>query len=254
MAIDLQGAMQKRYDLLRSRANQDVATQGQEASSALQRRQAQLGNLNSGAAIKQQQVLGDKVAEQKQKANEGIDIAQSGEQAQLEQVKQGQEFASGEALKGREFAGLEAEKGRGFSSSERLAAQTFGSSEADKQRGFMSGESKLQRDQQSSQFDKSFGLQERQLKSQEEEAAINKASLAYDALRNAMQSDDPNAEKLPLAGFYASIGLDPNQAFNPIDRQLQTQKDREGRRNNLVGGLGAGFGSIGAGAGFLLGR
>lgn len=243
MAIDLQGAMQKRYDLLRSRANQDVATQGQEASSALQRRQAQLGNLNSGAAIKQQQVLGDKVAEQKQKANEGIDIAQSGEQAQLEQVKQGQEFAAGEA-----------EKGRGFSSSERLAAQTFGSSEADKQRGFMSGESKLQRDQQSSQFDKSFGLQERQLKSQEEEAAINKASLAYDALRNAMQSDDPNAEKLPLAGFYASIGLDPNQAFNPIDRQLQAQKDREGRRNNLVGGLGAGFGSIGAGAGFLLGR
>jgi len=243
MAIDLQGAMQKRYDLLRQRASQEVNTQGQEASNALERRQAQLGNLKSGAAIKQQQVLSDQVASQKQKANEGIDIAQSGEQAQLEQVKQGQEFAAGEA-----------EKGRGFSSSERLAAQTFGSSEADKQRGFMSGESKLQRDQQSSQFDKSFGLQERQLKSQEEEAAINKASLAYDALRNAMQSDDPNAEKLPLAGFYASIGLDPNQAFNPIDRQLQAQKDREGRRNNLVGGLGAGFGSIGAGAGFLLGR
>jgi hypothetical protein len=213
MALDPSNPLAKKYELMRQRVGQEATAQGQQASSALERRQAQLGNLQSGAAIKQQQQVGEQVAMQKQKAVEGVDLAQAGEEAQQAQIKQGQEFATGE----------------------RLAAQTFGAGEAEKQRGFQ----QKQIDVENIFKEKAMTMQERQMKAAEDEAAINKASLVYDALKNAMASDDPNAEKLPLAGFYASIGIDPNQAFQPIDRMLQKKKDAEGRRNNIWGGIGA---------------
>jgi len=211
MALDPNNPLAKKYELMRQRVGQEAQAQGDIQSSALQRRQAQLGNLQSGAAIKQQQQVGEAVAQQKQKAVEGVDLAQAGEEAQQAQIKQAQDFSTGE----------------------RLAAQQYGAGEAEKQRGFQ----QKQIDTENIFKEKAMTLQERQIKAAEDEAAINKSSLAYDALKNAMASDDPNAEKMPLAGFYASIGIDPNQAFKPIDQALQIKEDRKffGQGRGLFG-------------------
>ena len=96
MALDPSNPLAKKYELMRNRVGQEATAQGQQASSALERRQAQLGNLNSGAAIKQQANLEDQVAQQKQKAVEGVDLAQAGEEAQQAQIKQQQDFSTNE--------------------------------------------------------------------------------------------------------------------------------------------------------------
>jgi hypothetical protein len=70
-------AMLRRYDTVRARAKADVAEQTGGQQDALKRRFAQLGNLSSGAAMKQEQMTAQKGAELQQRAMEGIDVAQS---------------------------------------------------------------------------------------------------------------------------------------------------------------------------------
>lgn len=124
-------AMNRRYDTLRARAKSDVSQATGEQQDALKRRFAQLGNLSSGAAMKQEQISQQKGAELQQRATEGIDMAQEQEAAQVaEQAKQ-REFAKGERIASQAFAGAESELGRRqqdrqFKASQNLAVSQFG--------------------------------------------------------------------------------------------------------------------------------
>ena len=69
-------AMLRRYETMRNRAKAEVSAQVGEQQDALQRRFAQLGNLSSGAAMKQQSLTAERGAQLQQRATEGLDAAQ----------------------------------------------------------------------------------------------------------------------------------------------------------------------------------
>lgn len=124
-------AMNRRYDTLRARAKADVAQQTGEQQDALKRRFAQLGNLSSGAAMKQEQLSQQKGAELQQRATEGIDIAQEQEAAQMEEQAKQREFARGERIASQSFAAAESQLGRKqqerqFNAAQNLAKSQFG--------------------------------------------------------------------------------------------------------------------------------
>jgi hypothetical protein len=123
-------AMMRRYDTIRSRAKSDVSQATGEQQDALKRRFAQLGNLSSGAAMKQEQITGQKGAELQQRATEGIDIAQEQEQQALEEQTKQRNFAKSERIGSQAFASVESQLGRNqqdrqFNASQQLAASQF---------------------------------------------------------------------------------------------------------------------------------
>lgn len=128
------------YDLARNRAAQqnNQAVQGQK--DALKRRFAALGSINSGAAIKQDQLAEESGQQNLTNANQNIDASQAQEKQRIAEVNQGQEFAKSERLGSQEFAGGQAELGRKFQTSERLGGQDYASMQADLQRKFQTGE------------------------------------------------------------------------------------------------------------------
>lgn len=89
------------YQLLRDKADQRARVKGQEATSAIDRRFAAMGGLQSGAAIK--------TAEKARHAVEGeaaerlgqIDVAETAEKRRMTEIQEGREFASSEAEKQR---------------------------------------------------------------------------------------------------------------------------------------------------------
>lgn len=131
-------AMVRRYETLRNRAKADLAQQTGEQQDALQRRFAQLGNLSSGAAMKQQQLTAERGAQMQQKATEGIDMAQSQEQAQLEADA----------------------ANKNFSREERVASQQFAAGERASSQAFAAGESAASRAQQGRQFKASMAFEQ----------------------------------------------------------------------------------------------
>lgn len=131
-------AMVRRYETLRNRAKADVAQQTGEQQDALQRRFAQLGNLSSGAALKQQQLTAEQGAQMQQKSTEGLDMAQSQEQAQLEADAANKNFAR----------------------EERVASQQFASGERASAQQFAAGESAASRTQQGRQFKASMAFEQ----------------------------------------------------------------------------------------------
>lgn len=144
MAID-------KFQIARQRAQQQVGAETQEQQEALRRRFASMGGLQSGAAIKQEQLAGEQGAKRLMEANQNIDVAQQGELERKAEVEAGRKFQSGEreagqafaskeAGTGREFAALQAEAQRKFASGERLSSQEFASLEAGKGREFATGE------------------------------------------------------------------------------------------------------------------
>lgn len=128
------------YDKLRAQTQQRFSAEGQKQGDALQRKFAALGNLQSGAAIKQQQNLNSDVMQQQEQAMGGIDAQEAQEVQRQKEVQDARDFAANESRVGREFAGAEADKGRTF----------------------QAGESALSRRAQGDQFDRSFGEQVKQ--------------------------------------------------------------------------------------------
>ncbi len=93
------------YEAMRRRTQQRLESEGQGQQEALQRRFAQVGNLNSGAAIKNEQALQGQIATQKEDALGQIDAQEMGEQQRRQEVQDQMAFQSGEAQKGRDFQG-----------------------------------------------------------------------------------------------------------------------------------------------------
>ena len=128
------------FELQRKKAAEQSAANLQTRKDALTRRFAALGNLDSGVRIKQEQLAADDESRNLNAANEAINAQQNAELRRRAELRQGQEFAAGEAEKGRLFASSEALKGREFARGERVGGQDFASQQAALQRLFASGE------------------------------------------------------------------------------------------------------------------
>lgn len=98
------------FDRARERASQRANTAAQTGGDALKRRFASLGGMNSGAAIKAQQLNDESANRQREEAIQGVDAAE----AQDVQRRGEMDRQYAEADKGRAFAAGEAEKGRAF--------------------------------------------------------------------------------------------------------------------------------------------
>ncbi len=150
------------FELAKKRAQQKATESQQQSTDALKRRFAQMGALQSGAAIKQEQLVAEKTQEQLGQELEGIGAQEAEFNRQQQEVKEGREwqagqadiqrkFESGESALGRAFATAEAQKGREFTSGENLTQrqhqeklmgmeQEYNRLEAEKQRAFAAGE------------------------------------------------------------------------------------------------------------------
>lgn len=197
------------FDLARKKAQQQATVDLQSRKDALTRRFASLGNLDSGARIKQEENASNDVNSTLQNANEGINAQQQAELGRRKEVVQGQQFQSGEADKqraygtservaGQDFAGQQAAMQRKFTTGERLSSQDFGSLEAKLGRQFttqerealqtyQTGEANKQRALQSDQFKKTFDLSSKQFNAANdqfnrtfaEEVRINDANIGF---------------------------------------------------------------------------
>lgn len=164
------------YDLARQKATQQAAADKQNNLDTLQRRFANLGNLNSGAQIKQEENLSNDSAKNLSDATQSINAQQQAEILRRQEVLQGQQF-QGEQLG----------KQQAFATSERLGNQKFASGERAAGEQFAGGQNELQRQQQAEQFMKTFGLSKDQMAQSQaqfdktfgEEVSVDKANESF---------------------------------------------------------------------------
>ncbi len=98
------------FDLARQRASQRSQADLQQNQDALQRRFAAMGALNSGAAIKQQQLAQERAQQQREEAMSGIDATE----ADRHENQINRDFQAGEAEKQRGFQREQSGLDRGF--------------------------------------------------------------------------------------------------------------------------------------------
>lgn len=127
MAIQPDGPDQFELARKRASAQNNAAVQGQQ--DALKRRFASLGSVNSGAAIKQNQMVAERGQENLAAVNQNIDAAQTAEFGRKAELQANRDFARSERLGSQDFMGSQAELGRKFSTSERLGSQAFAAGE-----------------------------------------------------------------------------------------------------------------------------
>ncbi len=168
----------------------DADAQGQQ--DALKRRFASMGNLNSGAAIKTQQLATTDAARVREDALSDVNAQEAAAQRQI-----------ADAQTQRDFASSEAEKQRAYGTAEREGSQ-----------GFSSGQAQIQRDFQKGQFDQTFAEDVRR-------AGVTEAMAGKEFNRDSdylkrnwataiMQSGDPGAVQRILeqidSGAYGELG------------------------------------------------
>jgi hypothetical protein len=172
------------FELAKKRAQQKATESQQQSTDALKRRFAQMGALQSGAAIKQEQLVAEKTQEQLGQELEGIGAQEAEFNRQQQEVKEGREwqagqadiqrkFESGESALGRAFATSEAQKGREFTSGENLTQrqhqeklmgmeQEYNRLEGEKQRAFAAGENEKAQRFQGTQAELQRNFEEQQ--------------------------------------------------------------------------------------------
>lgn len=156
-AMPAQPAMTKpklpEFDVQRQKVQQrgNAAAQGQQ--DAMSRRFAANGMLNSGAALKQQNLIGQEAQRNTEEAIQSVDAAEMGEQQRRQEIVDQRDFASNEAKLGRDFAGSESALQRAQQGSQFDRSFT----------------------QQGSQFDKNFGLQNKQFAADRLDQDFNKS-------------------------------------------------------------------------------
>jgi hypothetical protein len=125
------------FAIQKEQVNQRFNAQGQQQDDALKRRFAAMGGLNSGAYIKNQQLQGQEVAQQREGAIANVDAqeAQFGLQAQ-------------ESQKQRDFQREEGDKGRAFQQ------QAFDFEKGAKLRQLDMADREFSEDQKSTEFNK----------------------------------------------------------------------------------------------------
>jgi len=91
------------FELAKKRAQQKATESQQQSTDALKRRFAQMGALQSGAAIKQEQLVAEKTQEQLGQELEGIGAQEAEFNRQQQEVKEGREWQAGQADIQRKF-------------------------------------------------------------------------------------------------------------------------------------------------------
>lgn len=168
------------FDLARKRAEQRANSEQQQQDDALKRRFAAMGNLNSGAYVKQQSIQADEASKRKADVMEGIDVAESQEAQRQREVQEGRDFARSERLGSQDFSAGQAVLQRQFQTGERLGSQDFASGQSALQRQFQtserlgsqtfaSGEREASQNWQGGQNDLNRGLQSRGLDQQQQQ-------------------------------------------------------------------------------------
>ncbi len=163
MAIDLNEGVSAQFDVARQRAAQGENAQLQRQRDALARRSAQLGGGPSGALIKQEGIAANESGQRLANANEGIAAAQTGEERRIREIKQGQEFQTGERVGSQDFAAGQREAQNKFSSQEAVAARAaaeesrvaqnqYAAQQQAAQSDFVAHQTKIAQDIQASQF------------------------------------------------------------------------------------------------------
>lgn len=100
------------YDAMRNKLAQRTSADTQQQQDAMQRRFAAQGGLNSGAAIKQQQLVAETGVQQREQGMEAINTQEGAEQRRMQEAENQKEFQSQEAGAGRQFAASESQLGR----------------------------------------------------------------------------------------------------------------------------------------------
>ena len=148
------------YDAMRARLTQRSNADVGQQQDAMQRRFAAQGGLNSGAAIKQQQLVAEAGAQNREQAMEGVNSQEAAQRAQLQAAESQKEFQSQEAATNRD------------------STQSFAAGESALGRQFTAGESKLGREQQQGQFDKDLAFKDK-VQTWSEGQAAKQMDLAY---------------------------------------------------------------------------
>lgn len=133
------------FDLARKKAAEQSTVDLQNRKDALARRFASLGNLDSGAQIKQEQLAQNDAASGLNNANEAINAQQNAELGRRKEVVQGQQFAAGESQKGRDFSAQQAAMQRAYGTSERESGQQFTAGQQQKGQDFTAAQNEVQR-------------------------------------------------------------------------------------------------------------
>lgn len=258
------------FDVARKRAAEQSAVSLQARRDALARRFASLGNLDSGARIKQEELASQDEASNLANANEGINAQQQAELGRRREVIQGQQFQSGEAEKARGFGASEAEKARLYGTSEREAGQKFSGEQSAMQRAFLRSEREGGQDFASSQaaLQRAYGTSERE--AGQKFATSERGAGQQFSASEAQKQRDVQAEQ-----FAKTYGLSLEQ-FKAAQEQFRQTFGEEARVNdanisfgqqaldkkgvleqlgsnlsmgNITGKVGNGFSSIGNGFG-----
>lgn len=159
----------RRFDYLRQKTEQEANQAGQKANEDLTRQAAARGRLGSGNFIKQQAQLQDQVQKQKQNALEGVESQRDMALQQTEEAQLNRDFARGEReasqkfgaeqnLQNLQFQAGENLKNRQFATGERIAGQEFSSGMFDKQQAAR----QLELDQAQKNWEKQFATQNKQ--------------------------------------------------------------------------------------------
>ena len=133
-----------RFERQKELAKQEQNAQKQVAQDAMARRFAAMGRQNSGAAIKNQQLVERDSNEALNKRLQGIQDTQDAETQRLQEIEDARKFATSEREAGQKFGAEQAELGRKFQTGERLGGQEFAAAQADIQRKYGTSEREAQ--------------------------------------------------------------------------------------------------------------
>lgn len=170
----------RRFDVLRSKVEQDAGAQQQQAQEGLARKAISSGNQNSGAFLKLQNKQAQDMNAQKQNALNEVEAQREGAQAQADEVEANRAFAKAEREASQKFGAEQALLQRDFESFQNQKQMSFQSKENAAQRGFseklfnkeMAFKNKVQKDA-NNQFKKQFGLAMKQFNLDEEVSRFN---------------------------------------------------------------------------------
>jgi hypothetical protein len=128
------------FDYARKRIAQQSTADEQGQQEALKRRFAAMGNVNSGAYVKQQAVAADDAAKRREDALGGVDAQEAQEVQRRAEVTEGRDFARSERVGSQDFANTQRMGSQDFANSQRLGSQEYASGESALQRKYQTGE------------------------------------------------------------------------------------------------------------------
>lgn len=158
MADTMNNSIDRRFDILKQKAAQDVRQGQQEAQKGLTRQFARLGGIGTGAFVKQQRLAQEAGQKQLGEAQQNIEFQKLGEQQRQDDIKKQMEFQTSERLGSQQFASGERLGSQQFARGERTEAQQFASTQAEMQRKYATGERIASQEFQYDMFSESHKL------------------------------------------------------------------------------------------------